>query len=113
MIFGILSLVFMFFGLGLPFAAVGLIMAMLSTDAEPIQGYASAGFIMSLIALVISILMTISSFYMIYSGALDPILNQFYEEYEDLYGEPYDELYNDYLNNYDVAVLSLSEIGEF
>lgn len=100
MIFGILSLVMMFFGLGLPFAAMGLITALLSKDEEPMQGYATAGFIMSLIGLVISILMTISSFYMIRSGAFDSILEQINENYEDLYGEPYDDIYDDYFEDY-------------
>ena len=100
MIFGILSLVMLFLGLGLPFAAMGLITALLSKDEEPIQGYAAAGFITSLIALIISVLMAISSYYMLYSGAFDSILDQVYEEYEDLYGEPYEDMYNDLYNEY-------------
>ena len=104
MIFGILSLVTMFFGLGLPFAAVGLIMALLSKDAEPMQGYAVAGFITSLIGLIISLLITVSAFYAVFSGAFDHLFDNIFEGFEDLYDETYDEyddLFNDYFDGYD------------
>lgn len=96
MVFGIISLPMIFFGMAVPFAALGIITAFLSKDAEPMQGRAIPGFVMSLIGLIIGGIVMIFAFYIVYSGTLNDLLRQYYPEYYSIfYGSENESQYNE------------------
>ena len=92
-ILGILSLIMLLFGFGLPAAALGLITAHLSKGSGPMLPKAKSGFIMSLIGLIISLVIIASSIIMIRTGALQDAYDQMREMVETTYsGDDTDEL---------------------
>lgn len=83
MIFGILSLVLLIVGFALPAAAMGLIFALMSRESKGFEGRALTGLILSIIGLIFGIIITASSFYLVYSGEYDRLLKEFESEYTD------------------------------
>jgi len=83
---GILSLIMLLFGLGLPAGALGLIVALLSRGKDAFLPKAKIGFILSLIGLIISLVITVSSVILIRSGALQNSYEQMKEMIETNYG---------------------------
>lgn len=77
---GMASLVLLFFGFAIPFAALGLILSLLSRGAGKMLPRAKTGFVMSVIGLAIGLAITISSVYLIRSG----ILRETYEQMQEM-----------------------------
>ena len=82
-VMGILSLVFLMFGFALPFAALGLILAILSRTEGAMLPRARAGLIMSVIGLAAGLVITITSAYLISSGALEETYREMTEMFEN------------------------------
>lgn len=83
MVLGIMSLVLLFIGLSIPVAAMGIILALLSRDAEKMSGRAVVGLATSLVALAIGLISTIFSFYIIFShGSFEQYLKEIYSQYQ-------------------------------
>ncbi len=84
---GIISLVMLIFGFSLPFAAMGIILSLLSREGEKPDPAARSGFIMSLIALIIGLVITASSIFIMRSGVLEDTLFSMRNNLEETYGE--------------------------
>lgn len=93
LVLGVLSLIMILFGFSLPFAALGLILALLSRGGGGLLPRAKAGLAVSVIGLILGLVITITSVWMIRSGALDQLYKDMRNTIENTYnGEEADEL---------------------
>lgn len=102
LVLGICSLIFICCGASFVVGALGIILALLSRGSSRISGNAKAGFILSLIGLILSIVIYgVMFFSMIVSGELEDMIED-YQYYYD-YGNDFDtdDTYiNDLLEQY-------------
>ncbi len=81
-VLGILSIVFSaVFYLALPCAAIAIICAILSRDNRPLSGRGKAGIICGAVGIVVSLALTISAFYVVFTTEDGRNYLQYYYEY--------------------------------
>ena len=81
-----------------PLAVTAIVLVILSKKGQPLSGYAIAGLVMSVFAIILSIAMTLLIGYVRspeFQNALSrPEVQQFYDEYNDIYESIYESLYD-------------------
>ena len=111
-VLGILSLIMLLFGLGLPAGALGLVLALLSRGGGSFLPRAKTGLILSAIGLAVSLIITLSSIVMIRSGALQETFDEMRNVLETTYeGDEADELIQEFEEMLGITAAPSAEKG--